>query len=433
MDNGIDGHSNMDVVWLKKDIRLHDHAPLSLISSSSSRPCLILYLYEPDQLSEYTVHGSHVAFVNEGLVDLDKRLSGCSSTTTTADVYQHLFQCITVCHAGAVFTLSQLHKANPIKNIYCHMESAHLKSFARDKAVRKWCISNEVTIKEFNQTGVTRCLSSRDDFSTNFKRFLDEQIPPTPTAAQLHDMRQRLINADGINLHGTRCTTPLKPTDIKEIQYPSDRNNRQHGGESLALEMLRTFLSHRGANYSTGISSPNSSWTSCSRLSPYLTWGHISLRLVIVTTKSKQEELRALKKTSNNTPSPWLRSLASFSSRMHWRSHFIQKLESQPSLEIEDQCLAYSHLRRQPNDFNQEYYDAWCTGNTGYPFVDACMRCLHDCGWINFRMRAMLVSFATYNLWLDWKRIAGHLARLFLDYEPGIHYPQLQMQAGTTG
>ena len=116
---------------------------------------------------------------------------------------------------------------------------------------------------------------------------------------------------------------------------------------------------------------------------------------MIVSTRSKQEELRALKKTSNNTPTPWLRSLSSFSSRMHWRSHFIQKLESQPSLEIEDQCLAYSHLRREPNDFNQEYYDAWCTGNTGYPFVDACMRCLHDCGWINFRMRAMKVRVCT--------------------------------------
>jgi hypothetical protein len=54
-------------------------------------------------------------------------------------------------------------------------------------------------------------------------------------------------------------------------------------------------------------------------------------------------------------------------------------------------------------------------------------------GWLNFRMRAMIVSFACYNLWLDWKRIAPHLARLFLDFEPGIHYPQLQMQAGTTG
>lgn len=102
-------------------------------------------------------------------------------------------------------------------------------------------------------------------------------------------------------------------------------------------------------------------------------------------------------------------------------------------MEEEDQCLSFSHLRRQPGDFCQEYYNAWSQGHTGFPFVDACMRCLIQTGWLNFRMRAMLVSFATYNLWMDWKKIAGHLARVFLDYEPGIHYPQLQMQAGTTG
>jgi len=65
--------------------------------------------------------------------------------------------------------------------------------------------------------------------------------------------------------------------------------------------------------------------------------------------------------------------------------------------------------------------------------VDACMRCLLATGWLNFRMRCMLVSFAVYNLWLDWRSIAGHLARCFLDFDPGIHFPQLQMQAATTG
>jgi deoxyribodipyrimidine photo-lyase len=70
---------------------------------------------------------------------------------------------------------------------------------------------------------------------------------------------------------------------------------------------------------------------------------------------------------------------------------------------------------------------------TGFPLVDACMRCLQQTGWINFRMRAMVVSFATHNLFIDWRDISHHLACLFLDYEPGIHYPQIQMQAGTTG
>ena len=61
------------------------------------------------------------------------------------------------------------------------------------------------------------------------------------------------------------------------------------------------------------------------------------------------------------------------------------------------------------------------------------MRCLHATGWMNFRMRAMLVAVASYHLWLDWRHTGQQLARLFVDYEPGIHWPQMQMQSGTTG
>jgi len=72
-------------------------------------------------------------------------------------------------------------------------------------------------------------------------------------------------------------------------------------------------------------------------------------------------------------------------------------------------------------------------GRTGWPLVDACMRALHHTGWINFRMRALLMSVASYQLWMHWREPALHLARLFVDYEPGIHYSQSQMQSGTTG
>jgi hypothetical protein len=72
-------------------------------------------------------------------------------------------------------------------------------------------------------------------------------------------------------------------------------------------------------------------------------------------------------------------------------------------------------------------------GRTGYPLIDASMRCLAATGYINFRSRAMLVSFLTHHLWQDWRSGVAHLARLFLDFEPGIHYAQFQMQAGVTG
>ena len=131
------------------------------------------------------------------------------------------------------------------------------------------------------------------------------------------------------------------------------------------------------------------------------------------------------------TKSKWSRSMRSFSGRLRWHCHFIQKLEDEPRIEYENMHLAYDNLRTQ--DINEAYFEAWKQGKTGYPMVDACMRALKATGWLNFRMRAMLMSFASYHLWLHWRKPALYLATLFTDYEPGIHYSQIQMQSGTTG
>jgi deoxyribodipyrimidine photo-lyase len=114
-----------------------------------------------------------------------------------------------------------------------------------------------------------------------------------------------------------------------------------------------------------------------------------------------------------------------------WHCHFIQKLEQQPDIEFKCMHPAFEGMR-EPH-FRADFFEAWQTGHTGYPLVDACMRSLHGNGWITFRMRAMLVSFASYHLWLDWRVTAPFLAQLFTDYEPGIHYSQFQMQSGVTG
>ena len=109
----------------------------------------------------------------------------------------------------------------------------------------------------------------------------------------------------------------------------------------------------------------------------------------------------------------------------------MQKLEDAPEIEKSAMHPLYEDIRQ--NSHNEAYLQAWQDGKTGYPLIDACMRCLQQTGWLPFRMRAMLVSFASYHLWLDWRITAPHLARLFTDYEPGIHYSQFQMQSGITG
>ena len=469
----------MDVVWLKRDVRLHDHGPLSFIgsfqnnNSNNNNQVCILYLYEPDQLVEPTVHGSHIALINEGLIDLDRQLAGSqaslvTTTTTPAPPSTYEFQYLTVVYGNAVSTLQYIHSRYTIQRVLCHEETGHYASYQRDRRVRTWCKQQSVEIREFGQSGVSRRLQDRDQFSARLDQFLTApQYGPVnlgvlrPRIQQLHvrwDSKSGcadppmiskpsdtdFVTANAVPTQTDKCVSTKYPVleELSEIplEHRRDRVGRQRGGELTGLQTLHSFLMDRSQLYSQGISSPLSSWTSCSRLSIFLSWGHVSLRRVYQATQQRQQQLRKPQQQQQQQQQSaggdlgiWRKSLGNFQSRLHWRSHFIQKLESDPLLEKRDLHPSYQGLRRQPGDWNEEYYQSWATGQTGFPFVDACMRCLLQTGWINFRMRAMLVSFATYNLWLDWKRIAPHLARVFCDYEPGIHYPQLQMQAGTTG
>ena len=195
--------------------------------------------------------------------------------------------------------------------------------------------------------------------------------------------------------------------------------------ERSAWDTLNSFLEDRGVAYSGGISSPNSAFSAGSRLSPHLAWGTISSGSVFHALDQRREAINSVK-----GPSPWKRSLRAFESRLHWRDHFVQRLEGSPGMEFSAINPAYNAIEYK---HDPELLAAWLEGRTGYPMIDACMRCLGQTGFMNFRMRAMVVSFACFGLHLSWRFIHGPLAQIFLDYEPGIHLSQLQMQAGITG
>jgi deoxyribodipyrimidine photo-lyase len=199
---------------------------------------------------------------------------------------------------------------------------------------------------------------------------------------------------------------------------------RQRGGRKLALKTLHSFLTARSIGYRGGISSPVSAPDACSRLSAYLTYGCISMREVVQQTRA---QLALLPPQASRHRA----GLTGFLSRLHWHCHFIQKLESEPAIEWRNMHRGYDGLREQ--DFNLDYFEALKNARTGWPMVDACVVMLRETGWLNFRMRAMLVSVAAYPLWLHWRPVGDWLATQFLDYEPGIHWSQLQMQSGTTG
>jgi deoxyribodipyrimidine photo-lyase len=311
--------------------------------------------------------------------------------------------------------LEQLHRERPISAIHSHRETGNRVTFDRDLRVAEWARHHGVPWHEWNQFGVIRKLGSRDGWAARWNRLMSKPRVETPRAIAA----PAGIAAGG--LHDSK-SLGLPPAVQCEVQ---------RGGETGALETLESFLRERGAGYRSEMSSPVHAWESCSRLGPHLAWGNISLRTVYQETRARSTEIKALRKAKAELDPRWLQSLSSFQSRLRWHCHFMQKLEDEPELEFHALNCALDGLRADA--FRDDYFEAWATGQTGYPLVDACMRSLLETGWLNFRMRAMLMSFASYHLWQPWRPTALHLAKHFLDFEPGIHFSQAQMQSGVTG
>ena len=388
------------VVWFKRDLRVHDHWPL--LEAARQGPVLCLYVVEPRLWAQADAAAQHYGFVRESLQVLDQQLRRLGARL----------------HVGVgevVDVLTALHAQAPFEAVHAHEETGNAHTFARDLAVGRWCRAQGVGWHEWPQFGVVRRLRDRREWQPHWERHMAAAQAPLPTS---------LIHPHHLGTHVWPWDQHPLPTPAELGLDPVEPPQRQRGGRARAEAVLHDFLQARSGHYRGGISSPLSAPDACSRLSPYLAHGCLSLREVVQATRTRLDALPPHAQRQRL-------GLQSFVSRLYWHCHFIQKLESEPELEWRNLHRGYDGLREQ--DWNPTHFEALQQGRTGWPMVDACVAMLRETGWVNFRMRAMLVSVAAYPLWLHWQPVGHWLARQFLDYEPGIHWPQMQMQSGTTG
>lgn len=388
----------LNIVWFKRDLRIADHDALTAACNSGA--VLPLFVWEPKVWVGNDYVAQHAGFITECLEELRLQLQLMGLSLVESSL-------------GIVEVLNSIISQYPIAAIYSHEETGNDNTFAIDIAVTAWCKTHNITWIELPQNGVVRRLKSRNYWSRVWEKRM--------TSAQLV-LPQQCFAAPQIDLP--------KVNTIQENGV--DKLQRQHGGRSQGLVLLNSFLNGRAARYRGGISSPINAVTAGSRLSPYLAWGALSMREVVQTSRMQQ---RKIAENPQQYPRSLNAGIAGFESRLHWHCHFMQKLESEPALEFENLNHVHDGMRCEQladND-SQKRLAAWSKGETGWPLVDACMAMLRATGWINFRMRAMLMSTASYLYWLHWRETGLHLAREFLDYEPGIHWSQAQMQSGTTG
>lgn len=381
--------SGVAVVWLKRDLRLRDHAALHA-AAASSYPVFLLYVWEDFLQRDPHYNDRHWRFVQQSLSDLQEQLAPYNAR-------------IFIAGGDTLQCLNEIHEGLTIHAIYSHEEVGLANTFERDIAVAKWCNQRSIPWIEKPHGAVVRGAVDRDSWDQQWQTI----------------MRSPLAHID---LAAVNFFSGANPCSKHKLPIFDDNDpNMQRGGEVWAHRTLQSFFKERGQYYALNISKPELSRRSCSRLSPYLAWGNISLRDVY------QQVLNHWQRPG------WRRALTALSSRLHWHCHFIQKFESECEMEFRPVNRGYLNFTYRNDCKAQDDLAAWIEARTGIPLIDACLRCVQTTGYLNFRMRAMLVSFACHHLQLDWRHISKQLARWFLDFEPGIHYPQIQMQAGVTG
>lgn len=378
------------LLWLKRDLRVADHPALARANGYGD-PVVPVFVIEPEYWALPDTSARQWAHQRECLIEACAAFAALGAPV-----------CVELGDAAAC--LAKLAERVQARRMISHEETGNLWTYRRDLRVKHWARTKGLPWEELPQCGVIRPLPDRDGWARARDAFVFGAQVASPKA----------LAPNGIE------AAPVPDIPLADDPCPA----RQRGGRSAGLALLDSFLNERGQTYRRAMSSPLAGAQACSRLSPYLAHGALSLREVAQAGAARQRDLRG-------TRTGWCGSLKSFQARLAWRDHFIQKLEDAPR--IETHCLHSAYETLRPRESDAARLHAWAAGETGIPFVDACMRSLRHTGWLNFRMRSMVMAVASYHLWLDWRSTGPVLARLFTDYEPGIHWSQVQMQSGTTG
>jgi len=382
--------TEINVVLFKRDLRLQDNEAIHA-ALASERKTLLLFVFEDILLNDPHYSERHWNFIKQSLVDLNHTLKAYNSK-------------ILIVQSNVNRAIQIIQETYKVTHVYSHQETGIRVTYDRDKMLKRFLANNMITWIENVNNGVFRGLQDRKNWIEEWEHFMNQPVLPFNPA------KGQLCSVEEVEKLASFFHIPNLETNPDSLF--------QKGGTTMALKYMKTFFQDRGKNYTFHISKPLLARRSCSRLSPYLAWGNLSVRQVL------KEAQRNIDQNIHK------KQMEAFGSRLRWQAHFIQKFEMEDEMEFVSINKGYRKLKKQ---VSEQYIEAWKNGQTGYPLVDACMRCLKETGYLNFRMRALVVSFFTHNLWQPWQKATIILSRYFLDFEPGIHFPQIQMQAGETG
>ncbi len=360
------------ILWLRRDIRLHDNPALSAAVQHGATTAV--FISTPRQWRQHDVAPIKAHFLQRHLEQLTQELKSLAITLVHLQAKDYDDQ-LTV--------LKQYCSSHHIQHIFANRE-LELDEVQRDRRLAEsgvnLILSSCDTIVPFGDV-----LNQKGVMYATFTPFKREWLK----VVQRNGIECCPTPAMGSNSSSAAMTTASQQSDEIHFDYPQTDSTRWPLSDVVIRQVIPDFLANKLTDYPLKRDIPSLKGTS--GLSPYLAIGAISPRWLA--TQLIQLDPGILYDTEK--PSfCWLNELI-------WRDFYKHLLFHFPQL-IKGDCFQdkYQSLR-WPN--NQNYFNAWCLGQTGYPIVDAAMRQLIQTGWMHNRLRMITASFLSKHLLIDWR------------------------------
>ncbi|GGH02751.1 deoxyribodipyrimidine photo-lyase [Polaribacter pacificus] len=360
--------------WFRRDLRLQDNVALfhALIENAEVVP---VFIFDDQILSELPKDDARIGFIYDTLKELDQQLKSLGSSLlikkgSPSDVWAKLFE---------EYAFSALYY-NIDYEPYATQRDAQIQKFLESKQVLVQAFKDQVI---FDTNQVVKDDGLPYTVFTPYKNKWLKKLKPDKDLKQ-YDVDQKhgsfyqfyaafpTLNSLGFTL----STIKVKPYN---------------------LEYLNVYDQIRDAPFDD----------KTTYLSPHLRFGLLSSRSMV-------------KKA--------LASNATFLIELIWREFFMQILYHFPKVVTQNFKQKYDAV---PWRNNEQEFERWCTGNTGYPMVDAGMRQLNTTGYMHNRVRMITAGFLCKHLLIDWRWGEAYFAKKLLDYDLSANNGNWQWAAGT--
>lgn len=376
------------LVWFRRDLRLSDHAP---IHRAARRGQVIpVFILDRSLLQHPETGSARVQFMLACLrcLDQDLRQRGGRLILRSGDPVQ---------------VLPPMLRETQAEGIYAYLDYERIYGRIRDARLNQALAQHQMQIRWFEPEAGTPDLIPYPQYRDLWFARMQEPLLPTPRRIQVP------------------AEIPSEPwPQLEDLGLIQDIKPMPWAGTETARQLLHQFIQHKADRYYWQLSYPSASVTT--GLGPHLKFGVISVRECFQTLQPLQVDPDARVRRSGDQ----------VIARLRWGSGFHQRFRYLPQLEIRS---LYSIFDQEGWAFEQDLYQAWQEGRTGFPIVDAAARCLRATGGIgelNFRTRALYASFLTNLLGIDWRYGALHFMQHLIDGDCPIDHYQWAMQAGVT-